>query len=520
MQQNLSATPLAAAWNRIGFRQHHGIVLPLFSIRTQNSGGIGEYLDLLPLIDWCAEVGFEIIQLLPLNDTGHETSPYSSLTAHALNSVHLSLHELPGLPSHPDLKEILRNLSTYNETPKVDYETVRELKEIFLEKYFFVERKNLLQEAALKSFREKNPWLHSYALFKTLKKKYHWQPASSWPKIDLDDLRDNENVENEILIQFLCFQQMKHIKEYASHKKVLIKGDIPILINTDSCDVWAHPDLFNLDLRAGAPPDYYSHDGQNWDCPLYRIEEKREEVFAWWSERLQTASPLYDLYRLDHIVGFYRIWGVPPGKLGKEGKYVPADPSTWRSNGEEILRAIMIKTPMLPIGEDLGTVPPIVRESMKSLGICGTKVMRWERNWEGDKSYIELADYEPLSMTTLSTHDSESLAEWWKKIPEESKLFAEMLRIPWEPSLGHENRQAVLKASHATSSLFHINPLQEYLALVPELAWSSPEEDRINIPGLVLQDNWRFRFRCSLEEMISSSGLKEEIKYAIGERPR
>lgn len=517
MEQTLITTsPAAEAWKHIGTNERHGIVVPLFSVRTRDAGGLGEYLDLIPLIDWCSEIGFSVIQLLPLNDPGHDISPYNALSAHALNPIHLSLHRLPRAEENPSLQEIYLKLKTLNTTQLVDYETIRPLKENALDAYFLLEKESLLQDPEFASFSRRNPWLRPFALFKSLKKKYQWRELQQWPKDETTDLEkafqnNQSEIEKETLIQYLCFQQMKQVKIHAEKKGVLLKGDIPILLSPDSADVWMHPELFNLNLRAGAPPDYYSEQGQNWGFPLY-TEEHPQQLYAWWRERLDTASQLYDLFRLDHFVGFYRIWGVPEGRPGTEGQFIPADPATWIEHGEKILKEILPGTTLLPIAEDLGTVPPEVRVNMQTLGICGTKVMRWERNWHGDRRYIPLQDYSKMSMTTLSTHDSESLAEWWENTSEEAKLFAEMLGLHWEANLSKSNRQAILKASHSTNSLFHINLLQEYLGLIPDLSWPTAKEDRINIPGIQSKNNWSYRYRPYLEDIIENKELRQAIQ--------
>ena len=170
---------------------------------------------------------------------------------------------------------------------------------------------------------------------------------------------------------------------------------------------------------------------------------------------------------------------------------------------------------MLPIAEDLGDVPPEVRVCLSELGICGTKVMRWERYWEKDKSFIPFKDYPPLSMTCVSTHDSRTLQLWWSDFPDEAKDYAAFKHWTYSPTLTVEQRKEILWDSHHTPSLFHINLLQEYLALFPELVWPQPEDERINIPGKVLATNWLYRFRPSVEELTAHEGLKKAIEQIL-----
>ena len=164
---------------------------------------------------------------------------------------------------------------------------------------------------------------------------------------------------------------------------------------------------------------------------------------------------------------------------------------------------------MLPIAEDLGVVPDVVRPILQHLGICSTKVMRWERNWHTDKHFIPLKQYPPISMTCLSTHDSETLGEWWKVFPEEAMPLALSKHWKYDPHLTIDQRAELLHDAHHTSSLFHINLLQEYLGLCPELTWPDVEQDRINIPGKILPTNWTYKFRTSIEEIAESLTLKK-----------
>jgi 4-alpha-glucanotransferase len=231
--------------------------------------------------------------------------------------------------------------------------------------------------------------------------------------------------------------------------------------------------------------------------------------YKWWETRLSYANNFYDIYRIDHVIGFFRIWAIQLNCPAKEGKYLPADESLWGPQGEEILTKLISFSDMLPIAEDLGVVPDVVRPILKRLGICSTKVMRWERNWHTDKHFIPLKQYPPISMTCVSTHDSETLGEWWKVFPEEATPLALSKHWKYDPHLSIDQRAELLHDAHHTSSLFHINLLQEYLGLCPELAWPDVEQDRINIPGKILPTNWTYKFRTSFEEIAESLPLKK-----------
>ena len=316
-------------------------------------------------------------------------------------------------------------------------------------------------------------------------------------------------------MQYLCFQQFKTVKKQAEEKKVFLKGDIPILINRESADVWLHRKLFFTQYSAGAPPDMYSSTGQNWGFPIYDWKEHVRDNFNWWRQRLQVASQLYDLYRIDHVVGFFRIWAIAQGMTGKDGKFIPKNPAEWIPHGEPIMR-MMLETPdMLPIAEDLGVVPPEVRVCLRQLGICGTKVMRWERKWNGDKSFILPENYISESMTTVSTHDSDTLTLWWRNSPEEAKAYADSKKWIYVPEITRKQLQEILKESHHSGSLFHINLLNEYFPLVDNLTWPNPEDERINTPGIISDRNWTYRFKPSVEQIVSNTHLFHAIKQLI-----
>ncbi len=475
------------AWGYM--KNRHGFALPLSSIRVNNGHGIGEYLDLIPLIDWCKETHFEIIQLLPLNDSGHDPSPYSAHSAMALHPIYLSL----------DIKAADSN------SKRVNYQEILKAKETFLKSYIKEILPDLTKRKAYRDFLQEK-WLDGYARYKTLKAIN--DEKAWWDWSDIPSELPEDIVEHHKAVQFLCFEQMQEVKKRADEVGIAIKGDIPILINRDSADVWQHPELFNLDYAAGAPPDYYSEDGQYWGFPLYRWDILEKSNFQWWKERLKVAEKLYQMYRLDHIVGFYRIWAIPEGVSAKFGHFEPDDSLKWVPQGSKIMNTLLETSPMIPIGEDLGDVPTEVRKSLAELGIAGTKVMRWERNWQGDKSFIDPKAYPQLSMTSLSTHDSEPLEVWWDSFPEDAESFCKACNIPYTALLTPETRKAVLEASHTSGSRYHINLLFEYLDVFDDLTWQDPNDDRINIPGKVLDRNWTYRMLPTLDQIIAHNDLK------------
>jgi len=507
-------------WEKLGIRPRNGIDLPLFALRTEESLGIGEFLDLIPLIDWVSSLKMDFIKLLPLNDTLEDPSPYNAISSCALHPLYLSLRKLPFLEEFPELKRRLdTDFSDLNQTERVAYTEVRRRKAAWLLDYVAHIKDWLIPSQNFIHFIATYPWVENYALFKTLKVFFKNTSWDLWPqeiKSPTPELIEtllkqfSTEVIFHIVLQFFCFEQLKAVKEYASSRKILLMGDIPFLINRDSADVWLHPHLFDLTLSAGSPPDTFNSEGQCWGTPLYMWDVIKKEGYQWWKERLAYASHFYDLYRIDHIVGFFRVWAIPPHVPCIQGGFVPTDPSTWIEQGKEILEALLSSSSMLPIGEDLGIVPKEVKDTLTNLGICGTKVIRWQRKYhEGENPFIPFADYPPLGLCSVSTHDSDTLELWWKKYPEEAQDFASFEGWEYSPTLTFTQRMTILWQSHHNPCLFHANLLHEYLALFPELVSEDPENERINKPGEILPTNWTYRFRPSLEEMRQHAPLQE-----------
>ncbi|HRD54860.1 MAG TPA: 4-alpha-glucanotransferase [Parachlamydiaceae bacterium] len=506
-------------WEIVGLKTHNGINVPLFSLWSKKSCGIGEFTDLIPLIYWCKAVGFDVIQLLPLNDTGQESSPYSALSAFALNPIHLSLHRLP-FAEETELKKFL----PLNQEKRVDYKKVRALKEAFLRDYYKKHGQDLMQLPYFCQFRDENPWLESYALFKALRIEQDWKSfehfSKEWQKPTLFGYTEllhvyKQEVDFHIFIQYLCFKEMQEVKKIAAENNIFLMGDIPILINRDSADVWMERHLFSLDYSAGAPPDMYNQEGQNWGFPIYNWQEMEKENYEWWKIRLKTAEKLYDIYRLDHIAGFFRIWSIPSHTSARNGFYIPGDDEAAKNQGEKILSMLLDSCTMLPIGEDLGNVPDFIRDSMQKLGIPGTKIMRWERVWKEDGRFIEGKDYPPLSLTSVSTHDSETLLLWWKEREEEASLYARSQKFPYNKKLSMQQQMGILKTSLHTKSLFHINLLQEYLSLIKDFTADNMEDERVNVPGIVSDKNWTCRYPSPIEEIVENQELKNIIQTLL-----
>lgn len=502
-------------WKKIGLKAHHGILTPLFSIRSKRSCGIGEFLDLIPLIDWCQNLKFDVIQLLPINDTGDDPSPYNPISSCALDPIYLSLADLPE-SGHLELD----SFQPLSQLPRLAHSQVKRQKMDWLYRYFEKNFPSMSNAKEYQAFVEKNPWLPNYTLFKAFKDEYGGKKWTEWP-LEFQTPREQDfavkkkTIDFHTFLQFLCYSQMQKVHDYASNHGVFIEGDIPILVSLDSVDVWANRALFRLDLSAGAPPDYYNRFGQKWGFPLFNWNAMREQNFSWWKRRLSVLENLFHIYRIDHVVGFFRIWGIPKDKKPTQGSFYPPDTKEWGKLGREILEMMVDSCSLLPIAEDLGVIPKELYVVLKDLGICSTKVLRWQRHFETDKSYIPLNEYDPLSLSTVSTPDMDTLRVWWKKYPDESIPFAQFKNWTYNPDLSAEHHRAILHDIHHASSLFHVNQLQEYLDLFPELANPNPEDERINVPGTLLPTNWTYRFRPSIEEILAHQPLAQAIREIL-----
>lgn len=520
LQAFLQKTISYPHWKRIGIYPHHGITIMLSSLYSEKSAGIGEYLDLCPLLSWMKQIGMDTLQLLPLTDSAEDPSPYNAVSSSALNPTFLSLWDLPSLQKSAKLGAKLSDLQQLPIGKKIDYSSVRNQKMEFLWEYFQLFFEEISHTEEYRKFMEENSWVYEYSLYLTLRKKFHPDPWIKWPapfKKPTKQLfplfkQEEVTIDFYLLLQYLCYQQMEKVKQFAEEQDVFLMGDLPILVSPDSADSWFHQELFTFQYRAGAPPDMYNSQGQNWGFPILLWKEKYAEIQHWWEERLKRASKLYHLYRIDHVVGFFRIWGIGNGALPSEGSFFSENRYLWPFDGKERLTMLLDASLMLPVAEDLGTIPPETYETLKELGICGTKVMRWEKRWEEDGSYIPSSEYEPLSLTTVSTHDSETLWQWWLKFSSEAKEFAASRGWQYKSNLDSSLRYALLEDAHSSSSLFHCNLLQEYLALFPELSHEDPNIDRINLPGTPSEKNWSFSFRTNVETIISHDKLENTMQ--------
>ena len=318
-----------------------GVLVPVSALRSSHSCGIGEFADLPQLGAWCREVGLELIQILPVNDTGTQSSPYSALSAFALHPIYIRLQHLPEInecaPALAQKIIALRNAT--DSATRVRFPQVLSGKLEILKELFEQRRDAIVSGDELRTWIQANSWIRLYALFRHLKDGNNQLPWFSW-----QTMRDPSNAQIDALwadpttlesLQFYAWVQMRleqQLIRAAGELEALgvrLKGDLPILMDADSADVWANRELFNLDLRAGAPPDMFSDLGQNWGFPIYDWRALERQEFRWWKERLRQADKYFHAYRIDHVLGFFRIWAIAAGhSSGILGSFFPSSDIT------------------------------------------------------------------------------------------------------------------------------------------------------------------------------------------------
>ena len=406
---HLLSCPSQSKWKRILPKRRSGILAPLFSLYSKDSAGIGELDDLKLLVDWCKQTGNSIIQLLPMNETGPVFCPYDSVSSFALEPAYLRVKGIKNKPL----------------ADHVDY-TIKEEKLNRLREIFSCEFAQD-QEEVSGFVAENSYWIVDFVLFKALKHKFQGLPWYEWPeefkqrsRHALTEFMNNhqQEIDFQSWLQYKLFIKFKEIKAYAQASGILFKGDLPILVSRDSADVWSHPEYFKLDFAAGAPPDMYCAKGQRWGMPTYNWEKIASDGYQYLKEKLKYSQNFYDILRIDHVVGLFRIWSIPYSQplenQGLHGVFDPADEHFWREHGRNLLQHLVENTDMLLCAEDLGVIPKACPEGLWDFGIPGNDVQRWVKDWQVRHDFLASGEYRFLSVAMLSTHDTTNWAAWWE----------------------------------------------------------------------------------------------------------
>ncbi len=493
-----------------------GVLLPLFSIRSSADWGVGEIPDLVPWARWCAAAGFSAAQVLPVNEASHgQNSPYAALSAFAVDPVYVGVGALEdfeaagGRSALSGADQAL--LDAVRASPTVRWNDVRALKRRALDVAFRrFERDEWARKSAraraLEAFaRQEAAWLDDYALFVAIHDGEHGGRSwTEWPA----PLRDRDpgalaearaRLSRAVLfhtwLQWQAEEQWHTARAAANEQGVELAGDLPFMVATDSADVWARRGDFRLDARVGVPPDAFSATGQDWGLPVYRWDVMAREGFPWLSERARRMADLYGLYRVDHVVGFYRTYFYPAD--GSAPAFVPAGEEAQRVNGETVL-ALLGSQGAKTIAEDLGTVPDFVRASLERTRMPGYRVLRWERHWnDPGQPFRDPAAWPAVSVATTGTHDTDSMADWWDGMPDdERRAFLALPRLEALRARGPARfddgvRDAILELVYGSGSELLLMPFQDAFGL----------RERVNVPGTVNEENWTYRIPRDLSAL-------------------
>lgn len=546
-----------------------GVLAPLFALRSEDDLGVGDIGTLRDFIDWVAESGFRLVQMLPINEIGGDNSPYNAISSRALEPTTLRL--APGSPEEltpEDSAAVIanENLETLRRGP-VKWARVRKLKQALLDKAYqnFERNGSAARRQAFAQFWEREKaWLDDYATFRALMKSNgESEKWDSW----LPDQRDPQSARvwlglqaekerGEIVtcknfvryVQWIADEQWRAVHLYATERGVALMGDIPFGVSYYSADVWAQRAVFRLDWSGGAPPEPYFKDdeftmkwGQNWGIPLYDWPAMRTRDFAWWRQRARGVKRIFHLFRIDHVLGFYRIYAFPwrPERNseflplsseemqqrtgGRAPHFAPRDDESAENcaanqrEGEEYLRVVLAESGSTQVvGEDLGTVPSYVRPSLKTLGIAGFKIPQWEV--QGGR-VTPGAEYEQLAVATYATHDHKPIRQLWAEAhdasastrdqsAEDLRKIAQFAGIEPREGLDFERDfyPAILRALFASNAWIAIVMITDLLA----------RRDRFNIPGTAGAGNWTRRLPESMRQLRTSCTIRKRLQLVQG----
>ena len=547
-----------------------GMLVPVFALRSKNDLGIGDTLSLINCIDFCARHNITILQVLPINETGPDNSPYNALSSQAHDPVLLAMTSdmVPGLTESMVLAEQESLPANFACETSVNYPIVKKLKLNLLKKAYvaFVGSKN----KALKDFatfkKNQKKWLDSYCLYRSLlvlnNDNMVW---TDWDNIYQEvttarQARDSyvkaHGLTDDIYlgddfwayVQFVAYEQWLKVYNHASDKNIKLIGDLPFGVSRYSCDVWANKDLFDLEWSCGAPPETYfqgdefvSKWGQNWGMPLYDWTKQARQKYAWWKNRVQGILKFFHGYRIDHVLGFYRVYSFPwlpqanneflelsleeakaktGGKLPQFLPYSDEDETQAKLNekqGVKILKKIIeFSGDAIIIAEDLGLVPDYVRPSLAKLGIAGFTIPQFERN--EDYTYKDPDTYPEGNLATYGTHDHDPLAlfydnlvKWWHGSDgrvgwlEVQRL---MQFLGWDinsPPVEFtiDLHQALLTRLFETRCQYAVLNISDIFGT----------RQRFNLPGSSNDSNWSQRLEMSLEDFENNDYYQNKINF-------
>ncbi len=494
-----------------------GILLPVFSLRSANDFGIGDFGALDGLFAWMQRARQKMVMLLPLLPTApNDSSPYATRAAVGLNPLFIDLAGMPEFAEAGGFGALTADerakLDEARSSARIRYELVFPLKGAALRRSFerFYEKHwkaDDARAAELWAYLEaQKDWLSDYALFAAVSQEQLYKPWWEWPeplrlrrKEALDEAR--QRLEHEVLfhswLQWVAERQWVRVRAQARARGVLLCGDEPFIIGQDSVDAWVYPHLLRRDARLGVPPDDFSATGQDWGLPYFDFEAMEREDYRWLRFRARKAASYYDLRRVDHAVGYFRQW-IRDEKT-PTGRFIPAEEERQKRLGEKHFKLLSEGAGI--VAEDLGVIPDWVRETLTKLGLPGYRVLRWERK---DGVYRNPHEFPPLSLATTGTHDTDTMREWWEKAPdwERTAVFnawpelKELGQVPseWTPEL----HRALIRCAMKSASNLCVIPWQDALGT----------RERINLPGSMTDANWAYRIAQNVDALLEDAETK------------
>ena len=534
-----------------------GVLAPLFGLRGENDLGIGDVAVLREFIDWAAEIGFKLVQLLPINETGGDHSPYNAISAMAIEPT--TLHLAPASPEDLTREGYEAAIADVDVAKlrhgAVKHGVVKKLKRRLLEKAFAnFSAASEDRRSRFRKFREqKAVWLNDYAFFRALmeengeneawdkwpKEHQHIETARAWLNRQSPEKKKQFSERQNFFryVQWIATEQWAGVKSYAEQRSVALMGDIPFGVSYYSADVFTRPNEFALDWCGGAPPETHFKDdkftqkwGQNWGIPIFRWDEMRRRHFDWWRERVRSVRQSFHLFRIDHVLGFYRIYAFP-WRPQRNKKFLPLEwnemvaqtggraphfhprddfnPQNCEANrreGEEYLRAVLGESgDARVIGEDLGTVPDYVRPSLRSLGIAGFKIPQWEF-YHG--RVVPGSEYERLSVATYCTHDHPPVRAMWEDALTGDDAVAEQARLDLEKIATFSGFKRTTEQIDFERDLYPVImhalfKSESWIAMVM-ITDLLARKYRFNIPGTAASSNWTRRMQRSISQLRTS----------------
>lgn len=489
--------------NKVVNSRSTGVLLPLSAMRSANDWGCGDLDSLKSWLKFFGKQGLKVLQILPINETApNENCPYSALSTYAIDPVYLNIENIPEYQkcekAKAVVKELREDIEAWRKSKNTKFKQIKAAKyRVLWETYlYFLQEEKLKETKRYKDFLEFNKhkfaWLVPYAIFRSAKDIGSWNSWLEWQ----DDLKnpdikflktftkDNyQKVMFYVYIQWLLDTQMYEARKVAKENNILLCGDIPFGVNFESADVWGNQKRYLLDAEIGAPQDQFSQGGQKWGLPAYNWQDIAENNFNFWRNKIARACEIYDIFRLDHMVGFFRTWIFEKGQ--DKGHFDIENEEDQKKRGFDFLQAVFETAKnKLPIAEDLGVIPDYMRQMMQELSMPGYKVLRWEKD---NEVFREPRNYPKASVATTGTHDTETLKEWWQEMPSWQRAnFWEMVsaqktdgNLEWSKEI----HKGILKRTLGSGSCLVILPFQDILG----------QEGRINTPGTVNEENWTYR---------------------------